>query len=220
MNYMDWIIWKTACHCFQLHIQGTLQLVAVTTSRLFHAVARIAAEQATVPTPPSLVQHLVPVPILLVIADSGSGYTASWVAGHQFLTTEAQNQFKRNPREICGRQSDTGTSLSPVVLVCPSIIISLILHTHSPVIWCWYDRFTSNCGTNGPSQPWATDLFLHVYYRMSHTMIIVNMFSLNHTNYMLQYDCTIIRWNIYHPTANNSKLNVQQSLLKSCLTYS
>lgn len=107
--------------------------------------------------------------------------------------TEDQSQFERNPCEICGRRSDTGTSLSPAVLVCLSIIISLILHTHSPVIRCWYDRFTSSRGTNGPPQPRPTDLILYVYYHTSHTMLIVKIFSPNHTNYMLQHDCTIIR---------------------------
>jgi len=134
MNYMDGIIWKTACHCFQLHIQGTIQLVTDTTSGLFPVVVCIAAQQATEPIPPSLVQHFVPVPMLLVIVSLESGYTALWVVGHQLLTTEAQSQFERNPWEICGRQSDIGTSLSVAVLVCLPIIISLILHTHSPVI--------------------------------------------------------------------------------------
>ena len=154
-----------------------------------------AAEQATEPIPPSLVWLFVPFPMLLVIVSLESGYTALWVVGHQLLTTEAKNQFERNPCEICGRQSDNGTSLSPAVLVCLSIIISLILHTHSPVIRCWYDRFTSSRGTDGPSQPRPTDLILYIYRHMSHTMITVNMFSPNHTNYMLQYNCTIIRWN-------------------------
>lgn len=156
---MDGIIWKTACHCFQVHIQHTTQLVTDTTTGPFLVVARIAAGQTTVPIPPSIVQHFVPVPMLLVIVSSESGYTASWVVGHRFLTTEAQNQFE-HACQICGRQSDNGTSLSPAVLVCPSIINSLILHTHSPVIWYWYDRFTSICGANGPSQPIATDLIL------------------------------------------------------------
>jgi len=49
MNYMDGIIWKTACHCFQLHIQGTIQLVTDTTSGLFPAVARVGAGQASEP---------------------------------------------------------------------------------------------------------------------------------------------------------------------------
>lgn len=157
-----------------------------TTSGLFPVDAHIGAWQTTEPIPPSLLQHLVSVPMLLVIASSESSYTTSWVIGHQLLAREAQNQFEHNPREICGRQSDNGTSLSPAVLVCLSIIISLILHTHSPVIRRWYDRFTSRRGTNGPSQLRATDLILYVYYHMSHTMIIVNMFSPNHANYMLQ----------------------------------
>jgi len=59
----------------------------------------------------SLVQHLVPVPMLLVTVSSESGYTASWVVGHQLLTMEAQNQFERNPCEICGRQTMGQVSL-------------------------------------------------------------------------------------------------------------
>ena len=155
--------------------------------------AHAGAGQTTEPIPPSLLQHLVLVPMHLVLVSSGSSYNASWVIGHQLLTTEAQNQFESNPCEICGRQSDIGTSLSPSILVCLSITFSLILHTHSPVIRRWYDRFTSRSGTNGPSQPTATDLTLYVYYHTSHTMIIVSTFSPNHTNYMLQYDCTINR---------------------------
>lgn len=52
--------------CFQPRIHGTIQLVTGITLWLFPVVAHIAAEQATALTPPSLVQHFVPVPVLLV----------------------------------------------------------------------------------------------------------------------------------------------------------
>jgi len=68
---------------------------------------------ATVPHVTSgsgLLQHLVPVPMLLVIVSLESGYTASWAVGHQLLTTEAQNKFEHNPCEICGRQSHKSLS--------------------------------------------------------------------------------------------------------------
>jgi hypothetical protein len=101
------------------------------------------------------------------------GHTASWVVSHQILKMEAQIQFMGNPFEICGIQC-----LFPAALVCLSIIISLILHTHSTVIWCWSAGFTSSRSTNGLSQPTTTDLryiTIGLLPYATHKLIIVNI---------------------------------------------